>query len=423
MNSGELFAQIFENLKVKNYEEIARRRDEIAKALNEEYRGLDGSTKYQLMVGSYGRHTAINGISDLDMLYILPANQRNKYRSPDGPSKALARTRKAILERYSNTEVKVRQLVVVVQFENFKFEVQPVFAEKNGDFSYPDTKLKLWRKTKPKKEIEAAKNADEETSGKYRKLCRLARAWKNKHQVNLNGLLIDTLAFNFLKQYEPASDEVGNDYMLRDFFNWLSLEPRKAYYMALGSNQKVYVKQHFQKKAQVAHRLAEEAIDAENETLYAKKWRNLLGKPVPLADDKEREVQEDPIFSEQFIEDLYYQNIRYTLDIDCSVTDAEGAHSWLSTYLRRSFRLPRERKLLFEVTYCDVPKPYEIKWKVLNQGEEAKARNMIRGQILDDEGQNKRKESTDFRGDHYVECYAIKDNEVVARAHITVPID
>lgn len=89
MNSRELFAQIFENLKVKNYEEIARRRDEITKALNKEYRGQGDSIKHQLMVGSYGRHTAINGISDLDMLYILPFDQRNKYRSPDGPSKAL----------------------------------------------------------------------------------------------------------------------------------------------------------------------------------------------------------------------------------------------------------------------------------------------------------------------------------------------
>lgn len=301
--------------------------------------------------------------------------------------------------------------------------MQPVFADKDGDLLYPDTKSKLWRKTKPRKEIEAVKIADDETSGNYRKLCRLTRAWKNKHQVNINGLLIDTLAFNFLKQYEPADGEDRPECMLRDFFLWLSLEPRKSYYMALGSNQKVYVKQHFQKKAQVAHDLAEKAIAAGNETSCVKEWRNLLGKPVPLADDKEREDQEELVFSEQFIEDLYPQNIRYTLDIDCTVTNAEGAHYWLSTFLRRSLRLPRERKLLFEVTYCDVPEPYEIKWKVLNRGEEAKTRNMIRGQILDDEGQNKREESTDFRGNHYVECYAIKNNELVARAHITVPIN
>ena len=67
----ELFDQILENLKVSNYQEIANRRDEITKSLNGEYRADPDSTDHRLMVGSYGRHTAINGVSDLDLVYIL----------------------------------------------------------------------------------------------------------------------------------------------------------------------------------------------------------------------------------------------------------------------------------------------------------------------------------------------------------------
>ena len=114
---AELFRRILKNLKVKNYQEIARRRDEIAKALNREYRDLPTSMANVLMVGSYGRHTAINGISDLDLLYILPSELRNKYRSQDGPSKALERTKKAIAAHYSTTRVSVSQLVVVVEIK------------------------------------------------------------------------------------------------------------------------------------------------------------------------------------------------------------------------------------------------------------------------------------------------------------------
>ena len=84
--------------------------------------------------------------------------------------------------------------------------------------------------------------------------------------------------------------------------------------------------------------------------------------------------------------------------------------------------LPRERSLLFKVTYCSVPEPYELKWKVLNQGDEAKRRDTIRGQIVDDDGSRENCETTDFHGNHYVECYAVKDGIVVARAHIDVPI-
>ncbi|MCR4773329.1 MAG: hypothetical protein K5854_03085 [Prevotella sp.] len=34
-----------------------------------------------------------------------------------------------------------------------------------------------------------------------------------------------------------------------------------------------------------------------------------------------------------------------------------------------------------------------------------------------------RHESSDFRGDHYVECYIIKDGIMVARERINVPIE
>lgn len=64
-----------------------------------------------------------------------------------------------------------------------------------------------------------------------------------------------------------------------------------------------------------------------------------------------------------------------------------------------------------------------MKWKVLNRGAEAERRNKIRGQII---GSNRPNESlheyTQFRGDHLVECYIVKDGIVVARDLIEVPI-
>ncbi len=48
---------------------------------------------------------------------------------------------------------------------------------------------------------------------------------------------------------------------------------------------------------------------------------------------------------------------------------------------------------------------------------------MIRGSILDDDGSRSREESSEFHGDHFVECYAIKDGALVARAHISIPIE
>ena len=82
------------------------------------------------------------------------------------------------------------------------------------------------------------------------------------------------------------------------------------------------------------------------------------------------------------------------------------------------------RILTFYIKSTDVPGDYTVKWKVKNVGEEAKRRNCLRGFI---EKPNvygtSRKETSDFYGPHYVECYIIKNGIVVARDKILVPIE
>jgi hypothetical protein len=78
--------------------------------------------------------------------------------------------------------------------------------------------------------------------------------------------------------------------------------------------------------------------------------------------------------------------------------------------------------LRFHIVECDVPEPYEVRWKVRNVGDEAVRRNQIRGQIVRDEGRHERKETANFHGPHYVECYVIKNDVCVARDRIDVPI-
>ncbi|MGR5962521.1 nucleotide-binding domain-containing protein [Bacillus paranthracis] len=53
-------------------------------------------------------------------------------------------------------------------------------------------------------------------------------------------------------------------------------------------------------------------------------------------------------------------------------------------------------------------------------GEEAIRRNCIRGQII--KGVEKRTEPANFNGDHFVECYIVYEDTVVARDRIHVPI-
>lgn len=425
MQVSDIFDGFLTKLKVDNREAIATRRDEIAKALNKEFRSLDGSTNNQMMVGSYGRGTAIRGISDLDMVYVLPASIRDSYTSDTGPTSILTRTRTAVLGRYSSTDIRVDQCVVVVQFQNFKFEVQPVFENDDKSFSYPDTYAKSWKVTKPRDEIETIRTYDSLTGGNLRNLCKMVRAWKNTHGVVMGGLLIDTLAYNFFQNTTDYDDvsTVTYDYMVRDFFKFLAEEEDHEYYAALGSRQRVTVKKRFQRKAKKAYEFCLTAIEAEGKSTANKKWKAVFGKAVPSSDTV-RASREVYAFddSEQFIEDRYPVDIRYALTLDCKVSQDGFRTHWLREMIRSKLPLLTSKSLDFSVIECEVPKPYELKWKVLNQGDEAERRNCIRGQIIPGSKSNGHHEATQFRGEHYVECYAIKDGAVVARGRVEVPI-
>lgn len=425
MKTAEIFDGLLSALKLGDTASvIASRRDEIAKALNRDFRAKDGCSGYKLMVGSFGRHTAIKGVSDLDMIYILPAGIREDYAGDSGPRRMLERVRNDLKARYPNTDIRVDQCVVRVQFaaNAFKFDVQPAFESVDGSFSYPDTKSESWKTTKPRDEIQATRETVVRTSANMRHLARMARAWKNASGAAMGGLLIDTLVYRFFEQtHEFDAVGIGSfDRMVRDFFEFLKNEPEKDYYLALGSCQRVYVKAKFQPKAKKAYDRCVEAMEAEGASSANATWREVFGTSVPQANNSNdtRSFKN----TEEFVEDRYPVEISETVSIDCDVTQDGWRPMKLREMLRTGTLLKADRKLRFRVVTCSVPQPYTVKWKVLNRGPEAERRNNVRGQIIDSTASGVRDERSDFRGEHLVECYIVKDGIVVARDRIDVPI-
>ncbi|WP_399890796.1 nucleotidyltransferase [Streptomyces sp. BBFR51] len=424
METSELFSSLLQNLKVGDSNiTVASRRDEITKALNKEFRAKEGSTEHRLMVGSYGRHTAIRGVSDLDMLYALPPSIRANHAGETGPRRILAQVKDTLQKRYPNTEVRVDQCVVRVQFSSnsFKFEVQPVFENDDKSFSYPDSVDRGWKVTKPRDEIRATQECNERTSNNMRHLARMVRAWKNTHGVNMGGLLIDTLVHRFFSRTECYNSAGLHTYdlMVRDFFEFLAVQPDQSYYSALGSGQNVAAKKGFQPKAKKAYKRSLEAIASEGTATANKKWRSMFGTSVPLKAVSAAHAFDN---SEQFIEDWYPVDIRHSLTIDCEVAQNGWRPASLRKMLEERTFLHANKTLDFTIIECSADRPFEVWWKVLNRGSEAEKRNEIRGQIIKSNRQDARHERTKFRGEHVVECYIIKDGVAVARDRIDVPI-
>ena len=244
MSVAEMFSDFVGNLAISNAEMIGTRYGELTSALNKQFRDTESKTANTLQVGSFGRKTGINGISDLDMLYIMPKTKWADYNKAGGQLSLLQDAKDAILKRYPTTKVKVDRLVVTVTYTNFHVEVQPVFEQDDQSYLYPDTKNGgSWKTTKPREEMTAVADLDTKKNANLRPLCKMARAWKNKHGVGMGGLLLDTLAYNFLDSTTDFDTKsfLYYDWMSRDFFKYLSELPEQTEYAAPGSRQGVMV--------------------------------------------------------------------------------------------------------------------------------------------------------------------------------------
>ena len=432
MSVADIFKDFLNNLKVDNADQVSLRYGEITKSLNKKFRDTESETANSLQVGSYGRYTGIKGISDLDMLYIMPKTEWDTYK--DGKqSQLLTDVKNAIKARYPKTDVRVDRLVVTVTYTNFHIEVQPVFekADDNGNsyFHFPDTyNGGSWKKTKPRQEMEAIRDLNTQKNKNLRLLCKMARAWRNRQGVSMGGLLIDTLAYNFMKSTNYYDDKsyLYFDYLSRDFFGYLAAEPDKDHYQAPGSNQDVKVKKKFQKQAKEAYDNCIDAISADGQESAYKKWRKVFGRSFPKATvvqesaSKALRAYRD---TEQFIEDMYPVDIRNSIRIDCSVQQNQDLPKSLLDMLARRFTISNNKKLVFNIIEHDLKDYFSVKWKILNKGAEAEKRDCIRGQIeIPNYEATSRKETANFTGIHLVECYAIQNGVVVARDQIKVPI-
>jgi len=269
---------------------VSYRAKQITKRVNTDFRGLVNDTNYSLFVGSYGRGTDIF-VSDIDMIIQLPYEQYEKYNGyqTNGQSALLQAVRDSIKKTYSTTHIGGDGQVVKLNFtDGICYEIVPAFINKDGEsFTYPDTNGGgKWKVTNPKAEIKKINSVNNNWNKNLKRLCRMARAWKDKWDVPIGGLLIDTLAYNFLKQWEHKDKSFTYyDWMTRDFFAYLKdQDPNKNYWLAPGSSQYVWRKGKFEYKALRCYNIAVEALDYERDNMDVSanlKWREIYGTKFP----------------------------------------------------------------------------------------------------------------------------------------------
>lgn len=292
MSVAEQFNIFCNNLKVSQITRstISDRYERITRRLNTDFWGINSETQHSLYVGSYGRRTAVKGFSDLDIIFILPSDFYSSYNryTYNGQSALLQSVKRSLQKTYSTTDIGGDGQVVVIQFtDGIKFEIVPAFECTDSSFRYPDSNNGgSWKNTNPRPEIETIKSNNESTKGSLIDLCRMTRAWRNKWNIPMGGLLIDTLANNFLMSWEYRDKYyLYYDWMSRDFLKYLSNQNQnQQYWYAVGSNQYIHRKGNFEYKAKQCYQLALEAIQYQsNSHIHTanKKWREIYGTSFP----------------------------------------------------------------------------------------------------------------------------------------------
>ena len=127
---------------------------------------------------------------------------------------------------------------------------------------------------------------------------------------------------------------------------------------------------------------------------------------------------------EEFIEDKFSAvDIKYQVSIDCVVEMNGFQNHPLTDFLKTGKRIipGKNTHIICKMKWTNCPGDYDVYWKVKNVGPEAERRNQLRGQILN-RGRTI-SEPASFFGNHYIECYIVKNDVCVANKKVIVPIE
>jgi hypothetical protein len=293
MTVADDFSSFNDNCKISTEKigSIAYRYQRITRQLNRDFWNTESEIAHSLYTGSYGRDTAARGISDLDMGFVLPNSVYHQYNNHagNGQSSLLQAVKRSIQNTYRTSESFGDGQVVVLKFDdNVTFEVLPVFENQDGSsWTYPNANGGgSWKVCNPRAEISAVHARNLATNKNLKRICRMTRVWRDYCSVPMSGMLIDTLAYQFIEKYEYREKSFTYyDYIFRDFFAYIAGQDQKqTVWRAPGSASHVYRTGAFEFKARSGELRAREAViddQAGREWSRRQKWREVFGSTFP----------------------------------------------------------------------------------------------------------------------------------------------
>lgn len=166
--------------------------------------------------GSVAKHTYVDGLSDVDTLFVL----KQDVIGADSPSDMLSRFADLVRTRVgSGIEVKVGRMAVTVSYpDGMELQILPAVDDNSGRLLVPSAEGKTWSKISPDRFQEALTRRNQECGGKLVPTVKLAKAINSTlpEPLQLTGYHIESIAVDAFRDYSGAKTTTD---MLTTFYS------------------------------------------------------------------------------------------------------------------------------------------------------------------------------------------------------------
>lgn len=254
----------------------------VCKTLHDNYYDTKYNGKTKLLVGSYGKRTAISPPTDIDVLFIMPNSEYDRYYSysGNGQSQLLQDVKNILKRRYPSTDIRGDGQVVMVKFSSYNIELVPTFV-RNHLYYIPDTNHGgSWRWISPQSELSNIRTSNSRSNGNTVKLIKMMKAWKHYCNVPIKSLVIELIAVKFLENWSYYNhSSILYDWMVRDYLIELLKNVNGSCSMP-NNTEVIEYGDKWESKANTALNNAKKAYEYEREKKYfdsTYEWKKIFG--------------------------------------------------------------------------------------------------------------------------------------------------
>lgn len=221
------FSKFLANLELSTIEivEIQNRFEDVCETLHDNYYFLSYDQSTRVVIGSYGKNTAISPPTNVDVLFLMPQDEYYRYDDEEGNGQhtLLQDIKELLSSKYYYTFISEDDSTVVINFVSFNVRIKPAFLRANGIYVIPDiSNGGEWSSICPSVEKTDLYNSNNRSKGNTIRLIKMMKAWKHHSNVPIKTFAIELSVIEFLNDWEYYDAQLSYfDWMIRDYLKAL----------------------------------------------------------------------------------------------------------------------------------------------------------------------------------------------------------